>query len=201
MATNEWLNNHAKVTAYLDLSLYASLEDWMKTHKIKKVSQALVIILEHYLEGNIPTEVLPETLEQEVKDLKAKTTEIDHLEATIAEQQVEFTDEIDSLRTEINELRQALINAGLSSLKEKVEDIPRGKIEFTYSDEQASKGLTKTDLCDKIKINSSYINQWAMMLNLDPDDYLFELTRWKKPPSQRRYFPVLDTETPPRGEN
>ncbi len=63
MATNEWLQNHAKVTAYLNLSLYSSLETWMKTHKIKKVSQALVIILEHYLEGNIPTEVLPETLE------------------------------------------------------------------------------------------------------------------------------------------
>ncbi len=201
MATNEWLNNHAKVTAYLDLSLSASLERWMKTHKIKKVSQALVIILEHYLEGNIPTEVLPETLEQEVKNLKAKTTEIDDLSATVAEQQFEFTDEIDSLRTEIDELRQALINAGLSSLKEKVEDIPRGKIEFTYSDEQASKGLTKTDLCDKIKINSSYINQWAMMLNLSPDDYLFELTGWKKPPSQRRYFPILETEAPPTDEN
>ena len=74
MATNEWLKNHAKITAYLDFSLYSSLETWMKTHKIKKVSQALVIILEHYLEGNIPTEVLPETLENEVKNLKAKTT-------------------------------------------------------------------------------------------------------------------------------
>ena len=84
MATNEWLKNHAKVTAYLDLSLYSSLENWMKTHKIKKVSQALVIILEHYLEGNIPTEVLPETLQQEVKNLKVKTTEIDHLFATVS---------------------------------------------------------------------------------------------------------------------
>ena len=193
MATKEWLENHAKVTAYLDFSLYASLEDWMKTHKIKKVSQALVIILEHYLEGNIPTEVLPETLFQEVKDLKAKTTEIDHLEATVAEQQSEFTDEIVSLRTEIDELRQALINAGLSSLKEKVEDIPRNKIEFDYSSYEASQGLTKTDLCEKIKINSSKINQWAMMLNKDPDDYLFELTGWKKPPSQRRYFPSSDS--------
>ncbi len=64
MATKEWLNSHAKVAAYLDFSLYASLENWMKNNKIKKVSQALTIILEHYLEGNIPTEVLPETLEQ-----------------------------------------------------------------------------------------------------------------------------------------
>lgn len=51
MATKEWLNNHAKVTAYLDFSLYASLEKWMQKHKIKKASQALTIILEHYLEG------------------------------------------------------------------------------------------------------------------------------------------------------
>ncbi len=53
----------------------------MKKNKIKKVSQALTIILEDYLEGNIPTGVLPETLEQEVKKLKFKTTEIDSLEA------------------------------------------------------------------------------------------------------------------------
>ncbi len=189
MATNEWLKNHAKVTAYLDLSLYSSLETWMKTHKIKKVSQALVIILEHYLEGNIPTEVLPETLFEEVKNLKAKTTEIDDLSATVAEQESEFTDEIESLRTEIDQLRQALINTGLSSLKEKFEDIPRGNIEFTCSDTEISEGLTKTDLCKKINLTSSQINQWASRLNLNPDDYLLELTGWQKPPSQRRYFP------------
>jgi glutamyl/glutaminyl-tRNA synthetase len=193
MATNEWLQNHAKVTAYLDFSLYASLEDWMKTHKIKKVSQALVIILEHYLEGNIPTEVLPENLEQEVKNLKAKTTEIDDLSATVAEQKSEFTDEIVSLKNEIDELRQALINAGLSSLKDKVEDIQRGKIEFTCSDKDVSEGLTKTDLCKKINLTVSQVNQWASLLSLDPDDYLFELTGWKKPPKERRYFPSPDT--------
>jgi hypothetical protein len=49
----------------------------MKTHKIKKASQALTIILEHYLEENIPIEVMPENVEQEVKQLKVKTTEID----------------------------------------------------------------------------------------------------------------------------
>ena len=67
MATKEWLKSNAKVTAYLDFSLYTSLEDWMKKNKIKKVSQALTIILKHYLEGNILTEVLTETLEEEVK--------------------------------------------------------------------------------------------------------------------------------------
>jgi hypothetical protein len=194
MATKDWLDNHAKVTAYLDFRLYASLEKWMKTHKIKKASQALTIILEHYLEGNIPIEILPENLEQEVKQLKVKTTEIDGLEATVAEQQREFNDEINSLRTEIDGLRQALINAGLSSLRERVEDIPRGKIKFSYSDHDAKQGLTKTDLCERININGSQINQWATMLNLDPDEYLFELTGWKKPLNARRYFPVLEND-------
>ena len=193
MATKDWLDNHAKVTAYLDFSLYASLEKWMKTHKIKKASQALTIILEHYLEGNIPIEVMPENLEQEVKQLKVKATEIDGLEATVAEQQREFNDEITGLRTEIDGLRQALINAGLSSLREKVEDIPRGKIKWEHSDFDAKNGLTKTDLCERININGSQINQWATMLNLDPDEYLFELTGWKKR-NARRYFPVLDED-------
>ena len=193
MATKDWLDNHAKVTAYLDFSLYASLEKWMKTHKIKKASQALTIILEHYLEGNIPIEVMPENLEEEVKRIKVKTTEIDGIEATLAEQQREFNDEITGLRTEIDGLRQALINAGLSSLREKVEDIPRGKIKWEHSDFDAKNGLTKTDLCERININGSQINQWATMLNLDPDEYLFELTGWKKR-NARRYFPVLDDD-------
>lgn len=193
MATKDWLDNHAKVTAYLDFSLYASLEKWMKTHKIKKASQALTIILEHYLSGNIPIEVMPENLEEEVKRIKVKTTEIDGIEATLAEQQREFNDEITGLRTEIDGLRQALINAGLSSLREKVEDIPRGKIKWEHSDSDAKNGLTKTDLCERININGSQINQWATMLNLDPDDYLFELTGWKKR-NARRYFPVLDDD-------
>ena len=72
MATKEWLNSHAKVRAYLDFSLYASLEDWMKKNKIKKVSQALTIILEHYLEANILTKLLLDKLEQEGKKLKLK---------------------------------------------------------------------------------------------------------------------------------
>ena len=193
MATKDWLDNHAKVTAYLDFSLYASLEKWMKTHKIKKASQALTIILEHYLSGNIPIEVMPENLEEEVKRIKVKTTEIDGIEATLAEQQREFNDEIAGLRTEIDGLRQALINAGLSSLREKVEDIPRGKIKWEHSDFDAKNGLTKTDLCERININGSQINQWATMLNLDPDEYLFELTGWKKR-NARRYFPVLDDD-------
>ncbi len=111
--------------AYLDFSLYASLEYWMKKNKIKKVSQALTIILEHYLERNIPTEVLPERLEQKVKELKVKTTEINSLEATVAEQHSKIQAEINELKEQIDKLRQAFINAGLSSLKEKVEDIPK----------------------------------------------------------------------------
>jgi|GEM_PF-2513390 hypothetical protein len=195
MATKDWLDNHAKVTAYLDFSLYASLEKWMKTHKIKKASQALTIILEHYLEGNIPIEVMPEKLEQEVKQLKVKTTEIDEISAVVAEQQREFNSEINSLKTEIDALRQALINAGLSSLRDKVEDIPRGKIEFSYSDSDIKRGLTKTELCERININGSQINQWATMLNLDPDEYLFELTLWKKKlTNARRYFPLVDND-------
>ena len=192
MATKEWLNSHAKVTAYLDFSLYASLENWMKKNKIKKVSQALTIILEHYLEGNIPTEVLPETLEQEVKELKVKTTEIDSLEATVAEEHSEIQAEINELKEQIDELRQALINAGLSSLKEKVEDIPKEKIKFSTSQYEASEGLTKEELCKKINLNSSKINQWASLLNLSPEEYLYQLTGWRKPTKERRYFPSSD---------
>ncbi|MBN3906065.1 MAG: hypothetical protein HWQ35_05745 [Nostoc sp. NMS1] len=32
------------------------------------------------------------------------------------------------------------------------------------------------------------------MLDLDPDEYLFELTRWKKPLNPRWYFSVLENK-------
>ena len=189
MATKEWLDKHAKITVYLDLSLYASLEKWMAEHKIKKNAQAVSIILEHYLEGNIPTDILPDRLAEEVKQLKVKVTEIDEIEATVAEQNFELTDEVNSLKAELEEMRQVLINAGLASLKEKTEDIPRGRIDFSYTDQETENGLTKEDLCKKIHISSSKINQWAIMLTLDPEDYLYELTGWNKPSNSRRYFP------------
>ena len=103
--------------AYLDFSLYAILEDWIKKSKIKKVSQALTI------------------------------------------------------------------------LREKGEDIPREKIQFPTSQYEASEGLTKEELCKKIYLSSSKINQWASLLKLSPEEYLYQLTGWKKPSKERRYFP------------
>ena len=70
----------------------------MKKNKIKKVSQALTIIIEHYLEANIPTEVLPEKLEEEVKKIKVKTPEIDSLEITVGEEHSETQAKINKLK-------------------------------------------------------------------------------------------------------
>jgi hypothetical protein len=70
----------------------------------------------------------------------------------------------------------------------------RYNFRFSHSDRDAKQGLTKTDLCERININGSQINQWATMLNVDPDEYLLELTGWKKRTNARRYFPVLENE-------
>ena len=70
----------------------------MKKNKIKKVFQALTIIIEHYLEGKISTEVLSEKLEQKGKKLKVKTPEIDSLEATVTEEHSEMQAKINKLK-------------------------------------------------------------------------------------------------------
>lgn len=49
MPTNQWFQENPKVSAYIPKDLHQQLEDWMEDKGIKKVSQALTLILEEYL--------------------------------------------------------------------------------------------------------------------------------------------------------
>ena len=48
MPTKEWLEQHQKVAAYLKPELFEQLSVWMKEKNNSQISQAVVIILEHY---------------------------------------------------------------------------------------------------------------------------------------------------------
>lgn len=49
MPTEEWFKENPKVSAYISPDLNERLNEWMKKRGIKKVSQALTVILEEHL--------------------------------------------------------------------------------------------------------------------------------------------------------
>lgn len=62
MLTKEWLEQHTKVQAYLDADLSAKLTTWMKEKNISQFLQAVVAILEHYLNDRLPSKISSQVL-------------------------------------------------------------------------------------------------------------------------------------------
>lgn len=89
MPTDEWFKENPKVSAYIPKELNEKLLEWMQSRNVKKVSQALTVILEEYLgvaqkvvQTEPPTDTQPveddriETLEQKVENLSQVVQEL-----------------------------------------------------------------------------------------------------------------------------
>ena len=182
MPSKEWLDQHFKVSAYLKPELGDDLIAWMEEQKIKQVSQAVVAILEHYLRDNPPSEISHQVFESRVEQLEK---------------------EIEQLRSEFAQMKQVFYltltaaKSVASNIKKTKSEIiaPTGRIEFKYTEEEAKKGLTKTELCRKLKLNIYQADQIAKQENLSPEEYLFQISGWKATDQARpRYFPADEAE-------
>ena len=77
MPTKEWFRENPKVTAYVSQSLYSKLDSYMKAEGIRKVSQALTVILEEKFSVRKP--VNSSELQKEIDILKSKVDQIELL--------------------------------------------------------------------------------------------------------------------------
>ncbi len=70
----------------------------------------------------------------------------------------------------------------------------RGKLEWSPSSEELREGITRSDLIQKFGFSTTKeFEESAAFLELDPDEYLEELSGWQKPPvesgsSKMRFF-------------
>ena len=167
MPTEQWLKQHTKVQAYLDKELSTKLEAWMKEKNITQLSQGVIAILKHYLDDHPPSQVSHQLLVDEVKNLKE----------------------------EIQYIKTCLLEAGAKSLGPKIPSqvivFPTEPIRIDHTDDEAETGLTKTELCSRIKLTTYQADKAASEQELSTNDYLLKITGWKVGEGKRpKYYPI-----------
>ena len=64
-------------------------------------------------------------------------------------------------------------------------------MKIEYSEAEASKGLTKTELSRKIGLSVGQVNSFAQKHHVTPEEYLLMVTHWQAGSGDRpRYFPA-----------
>jgi replication fork clamp-binding protein CrfC len=167
MPTKEWLEQHTKVQAYLDADLSAKLTAWMKEKNISQLSQAVVAILEHYLNDRPPSEISSQVL----------------------------FDELEAVKKEVALIKASLIEAGSKSLAPKMTSevviFPTERMEIQYTEKEAQDGLTKSELCDRLGLTIYQAEKASKEQEMSGNDYLFKVTGWKASSGKRpRYYPI-----------
>ncbi len=168
MPSKEWLSQHSKVAAYLKPELYELLQDWKNERNIKQDSQALIAILEHYLNDEPPPEISNQFLEERVEQLEK----------------------------EVAEMKRILFDVGAKVLAPKIEaakpdfDAPTDQMKIEYDETDVEKGLTKTQLCQKIGLTINQANTASEQQGFKSlDEYLFKISGWQAGEGKRpRYF-------------
>jgi len=168
MATKEWLKSRNKITIYIKPDFYKKIQDWKEERNIKQDSQAVLSILEHYLNDQAPPEIYNQFLEERVKELEKKMEKMENL----------------------------VFNVGAKMLAPKIEaakpdfDPPTERIEIEYDESDVEKGLTKSQLCQKIGLTIHQANIAFKQQGFKSiDEYLFKITGWQAGEGKRpRYF-------------
>ena len=167
MPTKEWLEQHEKVAAYLKPELFERLSVWMEEKNISQISQAIVVILEHYLNDHPTSEISSELLREDVELLKK----------------------------EICLIKACLVEAEAKSLAPKMQSeiviAPAERMKIEYTEEKARKELTKSELCNQIGLTIYQANKVAQDQGISDNDYLLKVTGWQAGEVKRpRYYPT-----------
>jgi hypothetical protein len=169
MPTKEWLEQHTKVQSYLDSELSTKLSAWMKEKNITQISQAVVVILEHYLNDNPPSEISSQLLMEEMETLKK----------------------------ELALIKTSLIEAGAKALGPKMTSevviVPTQRIEIQYTEQEVQGGLTKGELCERIGLTIYQAEKAAKEQGMNGNDYLLKITGCKVGEGKRpKYYPIQE---------
>ncbi len=104
---------------------------------------------------------------------------------------------VETLTKQFNNTFSALADLGTDSFIQKLKHYlpPRGKQEWTPNSEDRREGITRSDLIQRIGFGTTKaLEDAAAFLELEPDEYLEELSNWQKRPveegsSRTRFYP------------
>jgi len=138
-----------------------------------------------------------DSFSETLEEFKAEPVETTTSKALVtADQFEELKQEIETLKKRFNDTFSALSSLGVDSVIKKLESYlpPRGLKEWSYSQENLKEGITRSDLISKLGFGTTKaLEEAAALLELDPDEYLEELSGWQKRPvesgsSRTRFF-------------
>ena len=121
-----------------------------------------------------------------IEEFKAEPVETTTSKALVtADQFEELKQELETLKQRFNDTFSALTSLGVDSVIKKLESYlpPRGLQKWNHSQENVREGITRSDLISKLGFGTTKaLEEAAALLELDPDEYLEELSGWQKRP-------------------
>lgn len=167
-----------QVTTYLPKEVHEQLKKWMDDNYQRSVSQAVSLIVEHFLKKDGrplgDTDLAPRVAALESANLPPR---------------------LEQLEIQMQLVREALIAAGARSLATGVEEhlaentsINTGQ--FTYTVKEASEGLSKTEIMRRLDISPTALKRQAEAEKITEEKYLAKITQWRLGTGERpKYFP------------
>lgn len=154
--SHDSVDNHP-LTKHLSPEVREKLATWMSERGFNQVIPAVSTILDAYLQN---------------KDIPSSAVE--------TQDRLQFVeDELTNVWEQIDTIKNVLIDAGAKTIARRTKDIPRGLQQWTPEQGDVEKGLTKTELCSRLKTSIKTINENAAAIELSPEDYLLELSGWE----------------------
>ena len=167
-----------QVTTYLPKEVLEQLKHWMDDNYQRSVSQAVSLIVEHFLKKD--GRPLGDT------DLAPR---VDALESE------NLSPRLARLEIQMQQVREALVAAGARSLALGVEEhiaenISISSGQLTYTVKEASVGLSKTEIMRRLEISPTTLKRQADVEKMPEEKYLAKITGWRLGTGERpKYFP------------
>jgi len=174
-----------QVTTYLPKEVLDQLKHWMDDNYQRSVSQAVSLIVEHFLKKDGrplgSTDLAP----------RVDALEEENLPPRLAR-----------LEIQMQQVREALIAAGARSLASGVEEhlaenTSVSSAQFTYTVKEASVGLSKTEIMRRLDISPTTLKRQAEAERITEEKYLAKITGWRLGAGERpKYFPPEPSQPP-----
>ncbi|NJL84516.1 MAG: GIY-YIG nuclease family protein [Chloroflexaceae bacterium] len=138
-------------------------------------------------------------LKATIEEFSAEPTETATGKALVtADEFRDLKEQVAFLKQQFHQTVSALANLGSDSYLKKLQAYlpPRGQQDWNFGGDDTKQGLTRSDLIQRLNFGTSKaLEDAATFLEIDPDEYLEELSGWKRQPveegsNRTRFFPA-----------